>query len=418
MHDNALQPDPRLTGHMPGLDGLRGYAALLIVVYHYTSWVWASHFGDPMPEGIKSVIALRQYGWLGVDVFFVLSGFLITGILIKTRDHPRYFRYFYARRALRIFPLYYLALLGALIIAPMLLTVGPGEQETLDNQAWLWLYGTNFRLAFGPEHIFGEGWMSLRHFWSLAVEEHFYLVWPLLVFLTPARRLGGVCLAMVGVGVASRLACYAWFDPEKVGIVVRAITPCHVDKLALGGLLAYGLHQRVVSLDRLRPWAMASVVVLLAFLSVCGLRGVRHESFLMQNVGYPLITLASAGAIVLALSAAPGSVISRLLTNRVAVLLGLYSYGMYVWHNIPRYWLGNKGMGPRISDAIGAGPTVGFIASAAVATLGTILVSAASYHGFEAWFLKLKKHVGYHAPTSPASGETASGYPEQSSESS
>lgn len=398
---------------MPGLDGLRGYAALLIVVYHYTSHQWAAHFGDPWPDGIKNVITMRLYGWLGVDVFFVLSGFLITGILIKTRDHPHYFKYFYARRALRIFPLYYLALVLALLVVPRVLTVGPGEQQTLDNQAWLWLYGTNFRLAFGPEGMFGQGWMSLRHFWSLAVEEHYYLVWPLLVFLTPLRRLGWVCLGVIGLGVASRLACYAIFGADQAGPIVRAITPCHVDKLALGGLLAFGLHHGGVGLDRLRPWAVASVVLATLFLIGCAFAGVRHQTFLMQNLGYPLIALASAGAIVLALVAPPGSFVARLLTNRVAVLLGLYSYGMYIWHNIPRYWLGNKGVGPKIADLLGVGPTTGFVISGLAMTLATIVVAMASYHGFEAWFLRLKKHVSYHAPTAPEAGETPGGFPEQ-----
>ncbi|XAL98743.1 acyltransferase [Phycisphaeraceae bacterium D3-23] len=395
MDPNPTTTDPRLVGHMPGLDGLRGFAALLIVFYHYTSWQWAHSFPGEPTDTLRAIIAIRQYGWLGVDVFFVLSGFLITGILIKTRQHPHYFRYFYARRALRIFPLYYIALVGALIVAPLILTTGPGEETALDNQAWLWLYGTNFRMAFGPEALYSQGWMSLRHFWSLAVEEHFYLVWPLLVFLTPPRWLGRVCVGFIVLGVASRLACYAVFDPQRVGPIVRAITPCHLDKLALGGLLAYVLRTGVVGLDRLRPVAWISIAAALAFLVSCVIAGVRHETFLMQNVGYPLITLASAGAIVLALSAKNTSILSRVLTNRLAVMLGTYSYGMYVWHNIPRYWLGNHNMGPKIANALHLNTSAGFIASAIVACAGTIFVAMASYHGVEVWFLKLKKHFNY-----------------------
>ncbi|MEM9414667.1 MAG: acyltransferase [Planctomycetota bacterium] len=395
MDPTPATTDPRLTGHMPGLDGLRGLAAILIVIYHYTSWQWAHPFPGEPTDAMRTIITIRQYGWLGVDVFFVLSGFLITGILIKTRQHPHYFRHFYIRRALRIFPLYYLALVGALIIAPRVLTVGPGEQTTLDNQAWLWLYGTNFRMAFGPERLFGEGWMSIRHFWSLAVEEHFYLVWPLLVYLTPPRLLGRVCVGFIALGVASRLASYAVFDPERVGPIVRAITPCHLDKLALGGLLAFVLHQNVMTLDRLRPWALSTLAAAFVFLVCCGCAGVRHETFLMQNAGYPLIALASAGAIVLALSAEPTSILQRLLTNRLAVMLGTYSYGMYVWHNIPRYWLGHQGLGPKIASALHLNAAGGFIVSAIAMCIASFLVAMVSYHGFEVWFLKLKKHADY-----------------------
>ncbi|MFI4860275.1 MAG: acyltransferase family protein [Phycisphaerales bacterium JB063] len=401
MDPKPTTPDPRLAGHMPGLDGLRGLAALLIVYYHYASWQWVHTFPGEPTDTMRTTTALLQYGWLGVDVFFVLSGFLITGILIKTRTHPHYFKYFYARRALRIFPLYYAALVGALIVAPLLLTTGPGEEAALQHQAWLWLYGTNFAMAFGPDGLYGQGWMSLRHFWSLAVEEHFYLVWPLIVYLTPPRRLGHLCLVFIAAGIASRLACYAWFDPQRVGLIVRAITPCHIDKLAVGGLLAFTLHHNHTTLERLRPWATSALAATLIFLTACGIASVRHETFLMQNVGYPLITLASAGAIVLALSAKPTSLLSRLLTSRPAVMLGTYSYGMYVWHNIPRYWLGHQGLGPKIAGLLHLNASAGFLVSGVVACAGSILVAMVSYHAFEAWFLKLKKHFSVREPTDP-----------------
>src|SRR5262249_16513822 len=129
-----------------------------------------------------------QFGGSGVTLFFVLSGFLVTGILLRQRGRPGYFRNFYARRVLRIFPLYYTAL-GVILVLGLL---APGLQARLpcvfDNQLWLWIYCNN---VF--EFIRGQAYPIVGHFWSLAVEEQFYLVWPPLVLLLGHRWLPYLC---------------------------------------------------------------------------------------------------------------------------------------------------------------------------------------------------------------------------------
>ena len=121
---------------------------------------------------------MTNYGSYGVDLFFILSGFLITGILFDARNEPNYFRNFYMRRVLRIFPLYYGVLALVFLVAPLIpIFQGKTLDYLLDRQAWAWLYGVNIYIAIQGDWAFSY----LEHLWSLCVEEHFYFVWPLVV---------------------------------------------------------------------------------------------------------------------------------------------------------------------------------------------------------------------------------------------
>lgn len=169
--------------HLQELDGLRGFAILLVLCSHLVS----------LPPGGRSPFVDRLVGmilglgWVGVDLFFVLSGFLITGILVQSRGGPHYFRNFYARRSLRIFPLYYLFLAIATFISPLLLS--PESILTLPKEhAWVyWLYLSNFG---------GKPSEAFAHTWSLAVEEQFYLVWPAIVFFAKPVAMRRVCVSL------------------------------------------------------------------------------------------------------------------------------------------------------------------------------------------------------------------------------
>ena len=177
---------------------------------------------------------MASWGWCGVDLFFVLSGFLITGILIDAKESrsPNYFKSFYVRRSLRIFPLYY----GVVtLVACAMMWPGVSEwfgfDEIRASLGWMFAYLGNFYLAFHNKNDFGP----IGHFWSLAVEEHFYLAWPALVWICTRRQFAIVCCTFVVGAVALR-----------TGIVLRhgethasyLLTPCRVDGLAMGGLLA------------------------------------------------------------------------------------------------------------------------------------------------------------------------------------
>jgi peptidoglycan/LPS O-acetylase OafA/YrhL len=180
--------------HCPELDGLRGIAILLVTLYRCTKEI------DPsLSTGFAWIRRVNEFGERGVDLFFVLSGFLITGILLKTKSRPHYFRNFIVRRALRIFPLYYLSLAIFLFVIPSVIATQSFELPR-SNQFYLWTYTSNVYMSWTNAWSFGP----LDHFWSLAVEEHFYLIWPAVVFfLSPKdffaspwpRPLGSVCFA-------------------------------------------------------------------------------------------------------------------------------------------------------------------------------------------------------------------------------
>src|SRR5262245_4715813 len=147
------------------------------------------------------VSAFFGWGWVGVDLFFVLSGFLITGILFDAKEKERYFRNFYVRRALRIFPLYYAVLALTLLVVPWLTpNLAPDFQPATSAQAWLWLYAANVLQAYEGSWCLGP----LNHFWSLAIEEHFYLAWPAVIYLASRRMAMRLCGGLFAASILAR----------------------------------------------------------------------------------------------------------------------------------------------------------------------------------------------------------------------
>ncbi len=219
--------------HLPALDGVRGLAILLVLLFHFVAQTTVTNRFEAAVNGVLS------YGLLGVDLFFVLSGFLITGILYDTRDDPAYFRSFYMRRVLRIFPLYYGVLAVVFFVIPLVPVLRGSEIAGLrDRQAWAWLYGVNVYLA-----IQGAWDLSyLTHFWSLAVEEHFYFVWPLVVWMLASkpRILMKTALAVTAVSFTARVAAsLSGVNP----VATTVLTPFQLDALCLGGFFAVYLRQ-------------------------------------------------------------------------------------------------------------------------------------------------------------------------------
>ena len=178
---------------------MRGLAILLVILFHHTLM---------RPETLfdRVYVNLARLGWSGVDLFFVLSGFLITGLLVDAKGGPHYYRNFYVRRTLRIFPLYYAFLFFTLRVAPWLwpdteLAAMARQSMAGRSEAWYWLYGSN--VLFAQDQNFGHPNLAVT--WSLAIEEQFYLVWPLVVALTSRRTLIWTCGGLI-VAFASRTA--------------------------------------------------------------------------------------------------------------------------------------------------------------------------------------------------------------------
>ena len=231
--------------HFAALDGVRGLAIILVMAYHYMVLMpFTIH-----SAALGAAVVVCSKGWCGVDLFFVLSGFLITGILYDSRENPRYFRNFYARRTLRIFPLYYAVLLSvaallflAWLLVPRLWLAQPKLGELAAVQPWLWTYTTNIAVAKGiPVPL-------VAHFWSLAVEEQFYLVWPLVMFALPKRAMAPVALSLATAALFIRLGLtYAgWSDGA-----IYVLTPCRMDSLAAGALAAILMRDPRFGLKRL-----------------------------------------------------------------------------------------------------------------------------------------------------------------------
>ena len=374
---------PNVSGYMPALDGIRGLAILLVLIYHFVGTT------IPMTTLERAITKVANYGSYGVELFFVLSGFLITGILYDAREKPHFFRNFYMRRVLRIFPLYYGVLFLVFVIVPLLpLFQGNTLDYLLERQAWAWFYAVNLYIAKQGEWAFSY----LQHFWSLAVEEHFYLFWPYVVFLLTRqpRTLVIVCFAVAFGAMLARVI-------GAIGGVniwsLYVLTPFRLDGLALGAFLAVMMRQPG-GLDRIvraLPWVFGFCAAFLVFTFFWTLAISRQgiEPLLQARAALILILLAC--LLVWALIAPERSLTSHFFQNRTMMFLGTYSYGIYVYHHFISYYFSAQKTELALMDIVGSHE----VAVLLQATFGiglSLLVAYLSYEYFEKHFLGLKRH--------------------------
>lgn len=370
--------------HYLPLDGLRGMAILLVVIYHFGR----SHAGAHDPEpGL--LLGFTQFGWMGVDLFFVLSGFLITGILLETRGQEGYFRNFLARRFLRIWPLYYLNLIVFFIVMPAVLGSMPGELQSMESkQAWFWLYAANW--LFAREGSFEQ--TSGGYFWSLAVEEQFYLFWPIVVYMLSQTRLLQVCVALFVSSLVLRIVVLSLGVSTSTAY---AMTFTHLDGLALGAALSICLRSPDLTVHVRR---LAKPAVLVGLAAVAAVR-IADGNFLfwsrnMALFGYSAVAVVFAGLLVWALQARPGSVQHSFLTSRFMVATGRYSYALYLAHVPVASVVYALVVGERsLQDPFAY--NVRFAAFALAAFAVSWGASFASWHLLEKRLLGLKRYFAY-----------------------
>lgn len=383
-----------LTKHILALDGLRGLAILGVILFHAAV--------DYAPSTLmgKMLGAAFNVGWGGVDLFFVLSGFLITGILLESRGTAGFFRNFYARRTLRIFPLYYGVLFFIFVILPHFRPFDTAGLQTIArNQGWFWIYLTNFGfIAHGS--VFGNSdWLLLNHFWSLAVEEQFYLIWPLLVYRLSGRALAGVCIFLFVEALLLRTGLAILH--QRPGTMFFP-TPCRVDALALGALLALLVRAPGVTrawLSSIARRVFVSIGIVLAamfFWTSPGLKtlGLRFNERPSLSIGISLFALLSASVLLLGLDPAPGNRVRSCLEWTPLRVLGKYSYAMYVFHQLLIPVFDRYASVEHLDAAMGS-ELLAQVVHALVMVLGSLAVAFVSWHLYEKHFLRLKKYFEY-----------------------
>jgi len=366
-------------GHLPALDGVRGLAILLVLLHHFVAQTTATN-------RVEAAVAwLCSYGSLGVDLFFVLSGFLITGILYDSRAEPRYFSSFYMRRVLRIFPLYYASLAVVFFVVPVIPALRGSEIAGLrDHQAWAWLYGVNVYLAIRG------GWVLsyIEHFWSLAVEEHFYLVWPLVVWLLAAKRRVFliVSLAIAAISFGGRVvASLSGVSP----VVTTVLTPFQLDALLLGGFFAVYLRRpggEAAARRAIAPMALVGGALLLLQFSLHHFTDFGSSMRSLRGGAFHVLL---AAVLLQALGAPASSVSSRCFRSRPMIALGKYSYGLYVYHHFLSYYFTKHGTEFALASAVGS-HTVAVAIQALGGMAASMAIAWLSYEFFEKYFLQLK----------------------------
>jgi peptidoglycan/LPS O-acetylase OafA/YrhL len=367
-----MKNKPPATEYRPQLDALRAFAVLGVLI---------THFWQPGPY--PGVLTYVDLGFLGVRLFFVLSGFLITRILLACRgEYERggsgrlsLMRQFYIRRFLRIFPLYYLIVLGALAVG-----VPPARA------AWPWLmsYTLNFYVTLTPN---GGGYFG--HFWTLAVEEQFYFVWPWLVLFLPWRWLLASVVAVVGFAPVFREIAF-----RVVGADWGPLPWGSMDTLGMGAMLAIAFH-RAPSKEALHG-ALARVVLpagLVAYLGLHAIAGQPTGERLLvafHEIAYAMICCWLIASADRGFTGVPG----RILTLRPLVYLGKISYGVYAYHMLMTWVL--VAALPRLGLQVPGPGAVRFV----IGSLATLAVAAASWHVYERPINDLKRRFPYRVDRS------------------
>lgn len=367
--------------HMPQLDSLRAFAVFVVLIEHYIPG------SDPVRKYIP-------FGTFGVRLFFVLSGYLITGILFRCRARLESgeqrlgstLKSFFARRFIRLMPVYYVYLAAIAIAMPF-------------SRQYIWafaLYLQNFLFAAQPD-VFAK---LLAHFWSLAVEEQFYVTWPLVVLLVPRRQLVPTLAAFVVAGPVTRAAgLLLGYLPLQIDMMM----PSHFDTLALGGVLAVlqsGTQSERAQGARLTSWGLR-LGAPLTIASVVALdQGMVELWTLLAELAMGLLFV----WVVSRAASGFGGTTGKVLEANVLQNLGKVSYGIYVYHfNVP--WLLRELAAPRLGFTLPDGVWARFPIFAIV----TVAIAAGSWHLMERPINRLKNRFPYTVPRTQATMVGAAG---------
>ncbi len=374
--------DESSTGrHIPALDGVRGLAIAAVLGLHL-------FVRNSRPEGglpVRAVTSVLATGWVGVELFFVLSGFLITGILYDTRTTPNFFRNFYARRAIRIFPLYYGFLLTAVAVSLL-----QGYHWNPIGLAKYLLYIINLF----PDWYSDTPWLNINHFWSLCVEEQFYLVWPALVYaLKTPRRIAAFAVAGSLFSLALRIYEFASGLTQTHPYISATATPSCLDSLFTGALLAILMRSRFrVALLQLAPRLLT--LLILFWIGILARFGALEpiQSAWIDTVGVALLNITFASLVASVLRY--GGVASRIFSTWPLRQLGRYSYGLYVYH-YSVHQVVDAGMWNYVHTRTSS-KILPILAAGGATAIVSLVIAVLSFHLFEQPILRLKNRFAAH----------------------
>jgi peptidoglycan/LPS O-acetylase OafA/YrhL len=379
----ASSENPGGFAHIPALDGVRGAAILLVLTYHlfWSNPATGSRFLDLLQE-------LRGATYIGVNLFFALSGFLITGILLDTLDTPRYFQTFYARRSLRIFPLYFGSLLALLLLThPLHFSWSGWQYFYLTYTANLALWRTQIPLQLG--------FFNINHYWSLQVEEQFYLLWPIVVYrVRRPSTLAHLSLVACAVILLVRIFLVAMRSHPSFGYAYLPYSPTFAcaDNLLFGCALCTLLrtHWRETILRRApQAFALLALALLAIFAFNHGFSW--QERRFMPTAGFTLVGLTCATLIAMTLR--PRSTTQRLFRTPLLRFFGRYSYGLYVYHYSIEGAISHPLRRFLFDHLHAKAPSV--LGDGLVVAALSVLAALLSYHLFEIRFLRLKRFFRY-----------------------
>lgn len=349
--------------HFKELDGVRALAALMVMFFHFFLEINSNN---------KALLIIKKFsifGQTGVSLFFVLSGFLITRILINSKDNPSYFKTFYLRRSVRIFPLYYLYLTLTFIILPLIHNI---PVVSFGQQIYFWVYLQNFastfRWSISPEP---------SHFWSLSVEEHFYLFWPLLIYFLDIKKINYAIIITILVAFVTRIFLI------KNGFEVFYFTFSRMDELAVGAILAILEIKGKLNSSNTRKFLLIFLLILLPTVGLWTLTTGKGND-IIQIFKFILLSFCYFSLIGIVITIKESSWLKKIFRLNPMVYTGKISYGLYVYHPLCFGFI-------RLYTKVDS-----VFYSFVLSFLLTYFIASISFYFFESKFLSLKKKFDYN----------------------
>lgn len=387
----SIRTSSSLASRIPELDGIRGIAILLVIFFHFGRYFPEhSNWANYLYRGFKGL------GWSGVDLFFVLSGCLITRILLRSKHSPNYFKSFYMRRALRILPLYYLGVF--LFFDCGIPRMASWYHPALSEQLWYWLPISNWHSAFGV-----LAYSPIGHLWSLAVEEQFYLIWPLVVLLLGENALLALCIGLIVASAVLRslpqFQAIQLVSPE----FLYRLTPFRAEPILFGAISI--TKPRFKNL--IKRWAPLSFLIgCLGVAAASVVAGVtKYSSCPMTIYGFSALGVACSSVVAYSIVNTGSSRLAmKALRSSILTQCGKYSYAMYIFQT-PLFYL--LPIGTLLAPFTFLNGFAVSVLSVLIGIVSSYLLARCSWILIERPFLKLKTRFQAERP-SPATSAFSS----------